>query len=292
MKKIKIRLCAFADEADASLNGQISALQANGISLIELRGIDGKNIADCTLPEAENIGRALEAGGISVWSIGSPLGKSKIEDDFAAERKKLEHVLALCKIFRCDKIRMFSFFTTEFARYREEIMRRLKEMRDIARAEGITLYHENEREIYGDTAARVRDILDGVSGLGCIYDPANFVQCGQNTDEAMRLLFDRAGYFHIKDALAATGEVVPAGFGDGGVDRLIGRLQRDYTLTVEPHLAVFAGYSDIDKSPLKNKFAYKSPGEAFGAAVFSLKELLKKSGFVYNEGVWEKEADV
>ena len=40
----KIRLCAFADEASQSVEGQISALHRNGIELLEVRGINGVNI--------------------------------------------------------------------------------------------------------------------------------------------------------------------------------------------------------------------------------------------------------
>ena len=38
MNTNKIKLCAFADEADPMLDGQIEALKANGISLLEIRG--------------------------------------------------------------------------------------------------------------------------------------------------------------------------------------------------------------------------------------------------------------
>ena len=41
-------LCAFADEATPAVDGQIRALTENGIGLIELRGVDGKNVAELT----------------------------------------------------------------------------------------------------------------------------------------------------------------------------------------------------------------------------------------------------
>ena len=65
----KIRLCAFADEADPSLDGQIEALKANGISLLEIRGVDGKNISTVTPEEAKEIKKKLDDNGISVWLI-------------------------------------------------------------------------------------------------------------------------------------------------------------------------------------------------------------------------------
>ena len=47
-----MKLCAFADEASSMLDGQISALKRNDIPYLEIRGIDGKNIKDVTVPEA------------------------------------------------------------------------------------------------------------------------------------------------------------------------------------------------------------------------------------------------
>ena len=55
MNSEKIKLCAFADEADPQLDGQIEALKANGISLLEIRGVDGKNISQITPAEAKEI---------------------------------------------------------------------------------------------------------------------------------------------------------------------------------------------------------------------------------------------
>ena len=49
--------------------------------MLELRNIDGKNIKDITLKEAENYAAQLKENGIEVWAIGSPLGKIEIEDD-------------------------------------------------------------------------------------------------------------------------------------------------------------------------------------------------------------------
>ena len=49
-----IKLCGFADEAASDLQEQIAALKRNGISLLELRTIAGKNIADFSDQEAEN----------------------------------------------------------------------------------------------------------------------------------------------------------------------------------------------------------------------------------------------
>ena len=92
--------------------------------------------------------------------------------------------------------------------------------------------------------------------------------------------FARTEYFHIKDVIAKTGELVPAGYGDGKIEKLIGGLEtRNVVLSIEPHLAVFKGYADIDGTEMKNKFQFKSNEEAFDAAVSALKKLLLKAGY-------------
>jgi len=274
---MKIQLCAFADEASSSLDGQISALKRNNISLIELRNVNGKNVANFTLEDATEIKKKLDENGISVWSIGSPIGKSKIENDFAVEQARLEHILDICEVFGTKNIRVFSFFLDEHEKHRDEVIARLEKLCAMAKLRGVTLFHENERGIYGDIAHRCIELLDALPDLGCIYDPANFIQCGQNIDAAMELLLPRMGYYHIKDVCTASGTIVPAGHGDGKISAIIEYIRRvgkDCVLSVEPHLKVFPGYEEIDGSELKNKFTFKTGDEAFDCAVTALKELL------------------
>ena len=80
-----IRLSAFSDEAGNSLKEQIEALKRNGISYMEIRNVDGVNVQKMTLEQAEEIQRELEANGIAVWSVGSPVGKVKLKEDFCFE---------------------------------------------------------------------------------------------------------------------------------------------------------------------------------------------------------------
>ena len=73
---MKVTLCAFADEAAKDLSGQIDALKKNDIPLLELRGIDGKNVMDLTPDEARQYKAAFDEAGIAVWSLGAPLAKA------------------------------------------------------------------------------------------------------------------------------------------------------------------------------------------------------------------------
>ena len=281
-----IRLCAFADEYSTIIDEQIEGLRRNGIGLLELRNVDGKNVADITEEEAKACYEKLQKGGIRVWSVGSPLGKADVDCDFAEYEKKVRHICRIANIMKTDKIRMFSFLNAYDKR--EKVLENLKKMVKIASEYGVGLYHENEKKIYGDTVERVLDIYNNVKGLKLIYDPANFIQCGQDSKVSLDSLFDKTDYFHIKDVIADTEEVVPAGYGDGRIPEIISRIDRDVVLTVEPHLSVFEGYSAIDDTQMKHKFTFENGKEAFDFAVASIKKILSDAGYAEKDGGFVK----
>ena len=285
---MKITLCAFADEAADDIAGQIAALTRNNIAKIELRNLNGVNVKDLSEDDAKKAAAEFASRGISVWSIGSPVGKSDITADFAGVQADLAHILKLCKVFGCDKIRMFSFYTKSFSEEVErEVVRRLRLMVEQAKAAGVTLYHENEKGIFGDRALRVETLLSSVEGLKNIFDPANYIQVDE-TAENMAHMRRKADYFHIKDVVRATGEIVPAGEGDGDIAALIQELDRDAVFTVEPHLKVFSGYAAIDSHKMKNKYHFATGDEAFDAAAAALKKLLTAQGYVEVKGGFER----
>ena len=281
-----IRLSAFSDEAGSSIQEQIEAMKRNGISLTELRSIDGKNVSTFTIEEAESYQKEFERNGISVWSIGSPLGKTDIDTDFEEYSKLVEHVCQLAKIFKTDKIRMFSFFNTEGKE--KKVFDNLRKMVEIGKKYGVYMYHENEKDIYGDIAQRVLNIMQNVDGLKYIYDPANYLQCGEPADKTLALFHKTTDYFHIKDVISATGALVPAGCGDGNIAKLLDMISDDKVLTLEPHLALFDAYKSIDNTEMKHQYVYASANEAFDAAVTALKKVLNEVGYREVDGVYVK----
>lgn len=282
-----IKLCAFADESASSIEGQIEALKRNNIDYLELRSVDGKNVSKLTDEEALAIYDKLNASDVKVWSIGSPLGKVDIECDFEEYKNTARRICKIAKIFHTDKIRMFSFFHAY--EKSEKVHKYLKEFTDIAKEENVTMYHENEKDIYGDVLKRVVEILDRNPELHSVYDPANYIQTGEYADDTLNALVDRTDYFHIKDVIRSTGELVPAGYGDGKIDKLIEMIgKRDVVLSVEPHLAIFKGFAQIDKTEMKNKFTFSSNEEAFDTAVNSLKKVLNEAGYKEENKVFVK----
>ncbi|MBQ3234920.1 MAG: sugar phosphate isomerase/epimerase [Clostridia bacterium] len=286
---MKIKLCAFADEYSENFEEQLKALNEFGIPYIELRGIDGKNVSELSVSDAIEVKSKLDAYNIKVWSIGSPLGKVNLDYPFEKHLEVAENVFKVANILDCDKVRVFSFFTKDYDSVKDEVISRLIKMCALAKKYGVTLYHENEKDIFGDSAERCKLLLDSVQGLKCVYDPANFIQCKVSVDYAMELLNDKIDYYHIKDAFYQTGAVVPAGKGDGKIETLIDNISLQETvLTLEPHLAVFKGYDKIDKSKLVNFYAYRTNRDAFIDAVTHLKNILLKLGYKEIENQWIK----
>lgn len=274
---MKFRLAAFADEADSCLDGQISAMTENGVDYLEIRGVDGENISDITTDKARDIRARLDTAGISVWSLGSPFGKIGITEDFEPHLEKFKHGLELADILGAGYIRIFSFYVPHdnTERYSDKVMRRLEKMLAAAKGSGIILCHENEKGIYGDNAERCAEIHKTLPELRAVFDPANFVQCGQETKSAWELLSPYVEYLHIKDALA-DGSVVPAGKGIGNIPYIL-RKYRGEVITVEPHLSVFNGLEKLERGETaEGKYCYPDSLTAFGAAVNALKKIVEE----------------
>ncbi|MFI3206700.1 MAG: TIM barrel protein [Clostridia bacterium] len=277
-----INIYAFADEASNNFDEQIIALKKNNLQGIEIRGVDGENISDISIEKAKIIKTKLDDAGLIAWSIGSPLGKVKIENDFNEHVDKLKHTLEISSILDSKNIRMFSFFMDDGknpADYKDEVIERLSKMVEIAKPYGIDLCHENEKGIYGDIACRCLDVLKAVPNLKGIFDPANFIQCNQDTLEAWDMLSSYIKYFHVKDA-QENGFVVPSGKGAGNVqiiaNKFIALGGKDFT--IEPHLTVFDGLAELeqegDKSVVGEVFKFASKEEAFDVACNSFKSLI------------------
>ncbi len=272
-----MRIFAFADEASPNIDKQIEALKRNNLSGLEIRNVDGVNVSDITTQKAKEVKEKLDANGLITWSIGSPIGKIRFErDDFCEHLEKFKHTLEIAHILGSENIRLFSFYPPKeksIEPYRDEVINRLGQFVEVANDTGIDLCHENEKGIYGDIAERCLDIHKTFPTLKAIFDPANFVQCGQDTLEAWKMLKPYVKYMHIKDALA-DGSVVPAGKGIGNIKQIYADFKGD--VTIEPHLKIFAGLDKLENEDDKSvvgKFVYNSNDEAFDVACRAFKEI-------------------
>ena len=279
---VKFKLSAFSDEYSPSLDEQIEGLITSKIRMTELRGVDGINVSDLTQFQASDVHKKLESSGISVSAIGSPIGKIKITDPFEPHLDKLKNTCEIADILYASRIRMFSFYIPDgkYDEYKNEVIDRLGKMLDVADEYGVKLCHENEKGIYGDTPERCLEILDEFDGrLGCVFDPANFIQCGQETLSAWEMLKGHVQYLHIKDALS-NGTVVPAGKGEGHLTEILTDfVSRGGTaVTIEPHLKVFDGLNALELDSARSAvddYQYKTTDSAFDAACAALRKVLE-----------------
>ena len=84
MKKANFIFSAFADEITPDFDGQLAALKELGIPLLELRGVDGKSFVQLTDEEVDAVKAKLDAAGIGLSALGSPIGKMDADGDFDA----------------------------------------------------------------------------------------------------------------------------------------------------------------------------------------------------------------
>jgi 3-dehydroshikimate dehydratase len=271
-----VNLTGFADEISSDLDVQLNVLQSEGIRYIEFRGVWDKNVLHLSDKELTKMKNELHQKGFKLSSIGSPVGKISIIDDFEEHLKRFDRAIYVARFFDTKYIRIFSFFIPKGKDpvfFRDEVMRRLSILVKKAEEEGIVLLHENEKDSYGENAERCLDIMKNIhsSHLQIVFDPANFVQSGVKPySEAYPLLQSYIEYVHIKDASFKEGKEVPAGKGDGEVQEVLRALKaKGYNgfLSLEPHLAAsetFAGF--------------KGP-ELFKVAAQALKDLLKETQF-------------
>ena len=273
-------LTGFADEIHPQFETQLEVASSTGVRAIEIRGVNGRGIQTYSPKEAEGLQKQLTERGMHISSIGSPIGKIGIHDDFAPHFDVFKNVVDLCKVFGTRNIRMFSFYVPaeEADRCEDEVMRRMEKLADYAEKRQVVLLHENEKGIYGDTAPRCQKLMQRFYGdhFKAVFDFANFVQCGQDTMEAYALLKPYIAYIHIKDARFADGQVTPAGWGDGRVKDILKMLKESgYAgyVSLEPHLTEFTGFAGLENGPSGEK--WKMDGTtAWRIALDALKAIL------------------
>ncbi|MFC3254477.1 sugar phosphate isomerase/epimerase family protein [Paenibacillus sepulcri] len=272
-----LTITGFADEISPDLEEQMDVMEAEGISHIEFRGVDGKNVLKLSDTELSEVKERLNARGFKISSIGSPVGKYGIRDDFSVELASIRRACEIANYLEAPYIRIFSYFIPEGeepSSFKEEVISRMKQLIEVAAQSKVTLLLENESHVYGDIDERCLDLLDacGSPRLRMAFDPGNFVMNGvKPVSEAWPKLQSYLEYVHIKDAMAEKRIFVPAGEGDGEFIAFIRNLKEtgfSGFLSIEPHLHKYLPEQD-------------GPGR-FVHAVKALKKLLEAESMAWN----------
>jgi sugar phosphate isomerase/epimerase len=274
-------LSAFADEIGPDPQQQIDVLKSCGVRHIEFRSILGTNVLKLTDLQIQEFKSLLDKHGFGISAIGSPIGKSVIDQPFAAVKEQLNRAIQLCMMFGTKNIRIFSYYLPEggdWDNWRRDVLDRMWDKLRIAEKAGVRLLHENEHKIYGDSPARVKDLLETVAEqlstpcFGAAYDPANFVFCGYDPWEGWQASKEHLVHLHIKDWKAGEAHGSLAGDGQGQIERIMADVvARGYDgfATLEPHLlggGPTGGQTGPDLFP-KAVAAYRKILERVGAKI-------------------------
>jgi sugar phosphate isomerase/epimerase len=252
-------LSGFVDEISSDFTEQCRVAADLGLKYVELRSAWDVNLLDLKPEQLTVMKDTLAEHDLRVSSIGSPIGKIFVDEDFPPHLERMRRAAEVARFFQAPYVRIFSFFLrpgADPAAHRDEVIDRMRALTRVAESADLILLHENEKEIYGDVPARCLDIVRSVGSphLRLAWDPANFVQVGVRPyTDGYAMLRTHLEYVQIKDARAADGTVVPAGEGDGEVARTLQALRHDGFdgfFSLEPHLAeahAVGGFSGPDQ---------------------------------------------
>lgn len=247
-------LSGFADEIDNDFTTQCQVAAGLGLKYLEVRSAWKINILDLDDEQLATVQQTLAAYDLRVSSIGSPIGKIFIDEDFEPHLARMKHAADVAQRLGAPYLRLFSFFIREGDNpddHREEVLRRMRALAEVAEQAGVIAVHENEKDIYGDIPRRCLDIVTSVDSpnLKLAWDPANFVQCGVRPfTEGYADLRPHVDYIQIKDALLSDASVVVAGAGDGEVRETIRALRADGFdgfFSLEPHLGAYTAFGAL-----------------------------------------------
>lgn len=284
-----IIISGFSDEIDADFETQLKVVTELGMNYISLRSAYDKNIFAYTADEVyHELIPLLEKYQVKVSSIGSPVGKLDINDNegYLRQKEQLDNLCQIAELLECRYIRIFSFYIPQGQdpeNYEEEVLCKLKEYVDVAEKHQMILIHENEKGTYGDTAIRCAKLAARINNpfLRLVFDFANFVQCGEDTEVCWNLLKPYVTYIHMKDASYGDHENVVCGTGDGKIPELLQQiLVEGYQgfLTLEPHLVRFSQLSELenrDASEVIKTNKAKDGAEAYQMQYSAVKNILK-----------------
>ena len=103
-------LSGFADEISPEPQAQLATLAAESISHLELRSAWSVNVADFTSQQLAAFRATVNAAGVRVSAIGSPIGKIPVDAPFGPELDRMRRVAEVAAELGTTIVRVFSFF--------------------------------------------------------------------------------------------------------------------------------------------------------------------------------------
>ncbi|MBI2680328.1 MAG: sugar phosphate isomerase/epimerase [Candidatus Solibacter usitatus] len=259
---------AITDEFSPDLETAARSMAELGMRGAELRLLFGKNIIDLTDDELARARQIVEAHGLHVISIASPVLKCTLPDappidprfqqdmfasnyTFADQPRLARRAFAIAGLTGARIVRVFSYWRTlQPDACFERVVSALCELADQAKAHDLIIGLENEHACNISTAEETARVLAAIDhpNLKVVWDPANAYLSGEIPfPDGYRLLpAGRIVHVHAKDCFVRDHRPVWGPLGEGGVDwkGQIGALRADgYRgyISLETHWAGPAG---------------------------------------------------
>ena len=276
-------LSGIADEAAADIEGQIRAHKELGWRHIELRLVDGKNVAgELGEREFDGVCAALERESMTVTGFASRIANwsRHIRDDFAVDVEDLRLSIPRMRRLGVRHMRVMSWKGEGVpeGEWRREAVSRLRELARVAADGGVILAHEN-CDGWGGLSARhmleLRDAVDSPSFV-LLYDLGNTVSHGLDPGEFFDIIRGQFEYVHVKDARmnpkgGRSEDFVICGRGDARIREHLRAILvddgYDGVLAIEPHVAALVHRSGHQASPQVMYSSYLEYGRAFNELV-------------------------
>jgi sugar phosphate isomerase/epimerase len=244
----------IADEAGKSLATQIRAHKQLGWNYIEVRNVDGTQFTDITDQQFDHACAQLADAGIKVSAFASGIANwaTKITDPFENSTRTLQRAIRRMQQLDAKFIRVMSYPNDGLAddAWRDEAVRRFKEMAKIAQDGGIILMVENCDGWASTSAQNYSHFFELVDSpaVKAVYDTGNPASHGQsNTWEWYQNAKPHIAYIHIKaHTESQNGEKGKHVFPDSGASKVEETLRDalsngyDGFISIEPHMEAIA----------------------------------------------------
>ena len=155
-------LSGFIDEISPDFTEQCKVASGLGLKYAEVRSAWNINILDLDDEQLRAVQETLADHGLAVSSIGSPIGKIYIDEEFGPHLDRMKHAADVAHELSAPYIRIFSFFLRPGANpadHRSEVIERMRALARVAEDADVVLLHENEKDIYGDVPSRCLDVV-------------------------------------------------------------------------------------------------------------------------------------
>jgi sugar phosphate isomerase/epimerase len=235
------RIAAITDEfSPDDLDAALDGMAAVGMTGAELRVVGRRNMIDLSDEEVDGVRAAVEAKGMEIISLASPLLKcvlpgsppldSRVQHDvfgsphtFGDQPRLTKRAFEIAERLGVGIIRVFSFWrTTEPEKCYPQLREALLALADQAAARGVVIGLENEHACNVGTGVEAAQFLSTAEhpALQLVWDPANASILGETPfpDGYDALPASRIAHVHAKDCYVKDHKPIWGAVGEMGID--------------------------------------------------------------------------